>query len=110
MFAASSSGLERRSILLRLDVVEILSVEAMTLWSFLPENQYSYYLLYLNVSYLYNTETYLKSLANYDLLFVDEEENSNLENQETLPKLIYTCPKDDLYGIYLKEGEQLYLK
>ena len=40
----------------------------------------------------------------------DEEENSNLENQETLPKLIYTCPKDDLYGIYLKEGEQLYLK
>ena len=39
-----------------------------------------------------------------------EEGNSNLENQETLPKLIYTCPKDDLYGICLKKGEQLYLK
>ena len=39
-----------------------------------------------------------------------EEGNSNLENQEILPKLIYTSPKDDLYGIYLKKGEQLYLK
>lgn len=26
------------------------------------------------------------------------------------PKLIYTCQKDDLYGIYLKQGEQLYIK
>lgn len=25
------------------------------------------------------------------------------------PKLIFTCKKDDLYGIYLKKGEKLYL-
>ena len=26
------------------------------------------------------------------------------------PKLIFTCPKTDLYGIYLKENQQLYIK
>lgn len=41
---------------------------------------------------------------------IEEEENNTLDNQETPPQLIYTCLKDDLYGIYLKEGEQLYLK
>lgn len=40
----------------------------------------------------------------------NEEENTIADNQEVSPKLIYTCTKDDLYGIYLKEGEQLYLK
>ena len=28
----------------------------------------------------------------------------------TIPKLIYTCQKDDLYGIYLKKGDKLYLE
>ena len=28
----------------------------------------------------------------------------------TVPKLIYTCQKDDLYGIYLKKGDKLYLE
>lgn len=26
------------------------------------------------------------------------------------PKLIFTCPKDDLYGIYLKENQKVYLE
>lgn len=42
------------------------------------------------------------------------EEDSNIEplpeEIEDNPKLIYTCPKDDLYGIYLKKGDKLYLK
>ena len=28
----------------------------------------------------------------------------------TVSKLIYTCQKDDLYGIYLKKGDKLYLE
>lgn len=29
---------------------------------------------------------------------------------EETPRLIFTCKKDDLYGIYLKEGQKLYLE
>lgn len=39
------------------------------LWSFLPENQYSYYLLYMNINYPYHTKVYFESLSNYNLLF-----------------------------------------
>ena len=37
------------------------------------------------------------------------EENQSIEQEENI-RLIYTCTKDDLYGIYLKEGEQVYIK
>ena len=37
-----------------------------SLWSFLPENQYTYYLIYLNINYPYHSKTYFRSLANYD--------------------------------------------
>ncbi len=40
----------------------------------------------------------------------ENTKNNDIENQESIPKLIYTCTKDDLYGIYLKKGENLYLK
>ena len=36
-------------------------------------------------------------------------ENNNPQ-QETNIELIFTCPKDDLYGIYLKKDEKLYLE
>ncbi len=32
------------------------------------------------------------------------------ESKSDSPKLIFTCPKNDLYGVYLKKGEQLFLK
>lgn len=45
---------------------------------------------------------------------IEKEEDNLSQEQNTLetedPKLIYTCSKDGLYGIYLKENEQLYLK
>ena len=44
------------------------------IWSFLPENQYSYYLLYLNVQYPYQTKVYLRSLANYNVLFTSSSQ------------------------------------
>ncbi len=35
----------------------------------------------------------------------------SVENsKDTLPKIIFTCLKDDLYGIYLKKGQKLYLE
>ena len=37
------------------------------------------------------------------------EEKPSAEPEENM-RLIYTCTKDDLYGIYLKEGEQVYIK
>ena len=39
-----------------------------SLWTALPESQYTYYLLYLNVGYLHHTQTYLESMDNYNLL------------------------------------------
>lgn len=42
------------------------------------------------------------------------EDNNGNKNDETTqndnPTLIFTCKKSDLYGIYLKENEQLYIK
>ena len=42
-----------------------------------------------------------------------EEENSNQEEQaspeEEKPKLIFTCPKTDIYAIELEENQKLYL-
>ena len=55
-----------------------------------------------------NTE--LEEDANVQTLPEDIKTNADLEEQQENPKLIYTCTKDDLYGIYLKEGEKLYLK
>lgn len=40
----------------------------------------------------------------------DDTTNQTSEESSKDFKLIYTCLKDDLYGIYLKEGETLYLK
>jgi len=39
-----------------------------SLWTSVPDCQYMYYLLYLNVDYLHHTTLYFQSLANYDLL------------------------------------------
>lgn len=41
-----------------------------------------------------------------------EENNENNENNEIIDnkKLIYTCEKTDLYGVYLKEGQKLYIE
>ena len=39
-----------------------------SLWTALPESQYTYYLLYLNVAYLHHTQSYLESMDNYNLL------------------------------------------
>jgi len=38
------------------------------LWASLPESQYSYYLVYLNIGYLHHTTKYLQSMSNYDFL------------------------------------------
>lgn len=39
------------------------------------------------------------------------EDNDTISNEESekKPKLIYTCKKTDLYGIYLKENQNVYL-
>ena len=42
-----------------------------SLWTSVPESQYMYYLIYLNVDYLHHTTLYFKSLANYDMLVGD---------------------------------------
>lgn len=40
----------------------------------------------------------------------DNENNDCDTTENDQPILIFTCPKSDLYGIYLKENEQLYIK
>jgi len=42
-----------------------------SLWTSVPESQYTYYLIYLNVNYLHHTTKYLQSLSNYDFLVSD---------------------------------------
>jgi len=39
-----------------------------SLWTSVPESQYTYYLIYLNVDYLHHTTVYLQSLSSYDFL------------------------------------------
>ncbi len=40
----------------------------------------------------------------------DNSQNSTDNNEKMTAKLIYTCEKNDLYGIYLKKGQKLYLE
>jgi len=47
-----------------------------SIWTSVPESQYTYYLIYLNVNYLHHTTLYLKSLSNYDLLVSDDSGDS----------------------------------
>ena len=42
-----------------------------SLWTSVPESQYTYYLIYLNVGYLHHTTKYLQSLSSYDFLVSD---------------------------------------
>ena len=39
----------------------------------------------------------------------EEEKNSKNEEKEVMPALIFTCPKDGMYAIFLKKGQKLYL-
>jgi len=39
-----------------------------SLWTSVPESQYTYYLIYLNIDYLHHTTLYFKSLSSYDIL------------------------------------------
>ena len=57
-----------------------------------------------------STNTEPEEDSNIEPLPEETETNPNSEEIEDNTKLIYTCPKDDLYGIYLKKGDQLYLK
>ena len=46
-----------------------------------------------------------------EILEPEKEENiTEQENTSDEPLLIYTCTKTGLYGIYLKENEQVFLK
>ena len=40
----------------------------------------------------------------------EQETQPKPSTEASTPQLIFTCPKTDLYGIYLKKGEKLYLK
>jgi len=53
----------------------ILSGGISALWAALPESQYSYYLLYLNIDYIHQTRGYLQSLGSYDFLSGSGSEN-----------------------------------
>lgn len=41
---------------------------------------------------------------------IPESEETQSQTELEDPKLIFVCPKKDLYGIYLEENDQLYLK
>ena len=43
-----------------------------SIWTSVPESQYTYYLIYLNVNYLHHTSLYLQSLSNYEMLVSDD--------------------------------------
>ena len=56
-------------LLFIISIVGMLAGDGLTsLWTSLPESQYTYYMLYLNVDYLHHTQTYLESMDNYNFL------------------------------------------
>ena len=65
------------SLLMILAAIFALTGGLSVIWSFLPENQYSYYLLYLNVQYPYQASVYFRSLANYNVLFTSKSPQSD---------------------------------
>lgn len=77
-----------------------------------------------NVSVLNNNNYIFKKINNVedkgdidDSHEIGDNQNTNNNSQEPVdeanskkPKIIFTCEKKDLYGIYLKEGQKLYLE
>lgn len=64
-----------------------------SIWVAIPESQYSYYLLYLNIEYLYHTRIYLESLSNYDILVGNtnlDEMPSDMQYQAILPPKFFS--------------------
>ncbi len=97
----------------------ILSVIAMlldgglaSLWTALPDGQYTYYLLFLNINYLYHTEKYLEALSNFDLFGGAELKPLDIEDKElkrSLPErfyLIHYMPDfyTNAYPIFVQSG------
>jgi len=62
------------------------------LWTSMPDSQYTYYLIYLNVNYLRHTQVYLESLANYDIL-VSSGSSSSSSNSTTDEYLFRIMPQ-----------------
>jgi len=56
----------------------IFSGGLTALWTALPESQYSYYLLYLNINLPHNTQVYLESMSNYDILVSNDNTNETV--------------------------------
>ena len=64
------------------------------LWAALPESQYSYYLIYLNVDYIYQTQLYMQSMSSYDLLVGTDSESEDHQMldpilKQSLPNRFY---------------------
>ena len=73
------------------------------IWSLLIINQYMHYLLYLSISYLTPTATYLRGLGNYSLIFFSSNTNSDTD-PELLKELQLAWPQrfiDEDYPINL---------
>lgn len=70
----------------------VMSGGFTAIWTAIPESQYAYYLLYINIDFLHHTEVYFESLSNYDILVDsagDEEEHLDLSYRSVLPRRFY---------------------
>ena len=56
----------------------IFSGGLTALWTALPESQYSYYLLFLNIEFPHNSQVYLESMNNYDILVSSSNGNDTV--------------------------------
>ncbi len=83
-----------------------------SLWTALPDGQYTYYLLFLNINYLYHTEKYLEALSNFDLFGGADLTPLDIEDKElkrSLPErfyLIHYMPDfyTNAYPIFVQSG------
>lgn len=79
-------------------------------WTAMPESQYSYYLLYINVDFLHHTEVYFESLSNYDILVGNSDEDQQhltLTYRSILPRKFYVR---DYAPDFLENTDQLFLQ
>jgi len=91
-------------------IAMILGGGLTSLWTSLPDSQYTYYLIYLNIEYLHHTQTYFETLSSYDLLSSPERDPIIIEDlplKKSLPNKFYALsfPKD-----FLENSSQIFLQ
>jgi len=90
----------------------ILGGGISALWAALPESQYAYYLIYLNIDYVHQVQLYLQSMSNYDFLAGSDSKTDDMRMMDpalktSLPNRFYVL---DYSPDFIPNTDQVFIQ